>query len=210
MAGVLNARAEIDMAADGRMTAMHADFSRLKGNLRPAVEGLARELTETLRAVNPPLLGRELKPGESWPGESPFQFPIDRSVSKGVFHLTHTYVGVRDRAGRREAIIEVSGDATPSRDKDSGGVAGKAVGAFAVDVQTGQVRLADVESDLILEMDGLGPDGKTAKTKTGMVLEIRFQRGPKDGPPLPAVMPLPNGRIDFRPFAPLPGAGTKP
>jgi len=204
--GVGNATAEIDLAADGRMTALRPDFGRVQAGARPQVEGLTRELTETLRAVTPPLLGRELRPGESWTAESRFAFPSGRSVSKGVFHLTHTYIGLRDRDGRREAIIEVSGDATPDATGGAGGVVGRTTGAFAVDVATGQVRLADVESDMILDMElAGGPGGQLAKTKVGMVLEIRFQRGPSGGPPLPDAMPLPNRRIDFRPFVPLPG-----
>jgi len=205
----------VGLAADGRMkTPLIPDFANVPLSGRPAIAGLTRGLTETLRAVNPPLADRDLKPGGSWTAESAFEFPSGQSVSKGTFHLSHTYAGVRDRAGRREAIIEVTGEVAPAADKDArvGSVVGRAVGAYAVDLQTGQVRLARVESDMIFEMEMPGAaKGAPAKTKMGMVLEIRFQRGPSDGPPIPDVMPLPNGRIEFRPFVPLPGAaGPKP
>ncbi len=221
-AGVVDAAADVDLAADGRMTALRADFGRVRGDIRGNVEGLTRELTETLRAVNPPLLDRALKPGESWPAQSRFEFPSGRSVSKGVFHLTYTYAGARDRGGRREAIIDVGGEVQPPADGQAGGVVGRTVGAFAVDVATGQVRLARVESDMILDMElPGGPGGQPAKSRVGMVLEIRFQRGPADGPPPPAVLPLPNGVIDLRPVvgekgpvtidaAALPGGAGRP
>ena len=199
--------AEVDLAADGAMQAVQPNLSEVPVANRPIAQGVTRELTALLKAVNPALSGRDLKPGDSWPTESAFSFPSGIPIN-GIFHLTNTYIGSRVRAGRREAIIEVRGTMAPPAEKEAAGsVVGRTIGAYAVDIQTGQVVLSRIECDMILEREFPGgPNGKPTKTKVGMVLEIRFQRGPTDGPPIPAVMPLPNGKIDFRPFVPLPGA----
>jgi hypothetical protein len=199
--------AEVDLDANGSIKAIRPDFSTVSNANRPLAEGLSRSLTEVVRGVNRQFAGRDLQPGASWPAESPFVFPSGRAPAKGMFHLTLTYVGSRERAGRREAIIEVSGEMAPSAEKDAGGnVVGRTVGAYSLDVETGMVRMARVESEITFELEMRGPGSKLAKTKVGMVIETRFQRRPSDGPPMPAVIPLPNGRIDFRPFVPLPNA----
>ncbi|HEX4588896.1 MAG TPA: protein kinase [Gemmataceae bacterium] len=206
IAGLTQASDRIELSSEGGIATEHSDLSGIAANIRPQVEGLVRELGGTLRAAHPPVPNRIVRPGDSWPTEVPFLYPSGRSPTQGTFHLTLTYVGSRGRAGRREAIVEISGDMTPTGKDDGGSPVGRTLGAYAIDLETGMVRMAHVESDIIFALEApAGPNDKPAKTKVGMVYEIRFQRGPKDGPPLPAVMPLPNGRIDFRPFVPLPG-----
>jgi hypothetical protein len=206
-AAVQGLTADVDLGADGEFKSVQPDFSAVSPANRPLSEGVIRGLTGTLVAMNPALGGRNLQPGESWPVESEFRFPSGGMVTKGTFHLTHTYVGSRVRAGRREAIIEVMGEMTPPAQKEAAdNVVGRVIGAYSVDISTGQVVLTRVESDLILEINlPSGAKGKLVGSKVGMVIETRFQRGPMDGPPIPGDMPLPNNRIDFRPFVPLPG-----
>jgi len=210
VAGLIKTTAEVDLSSEGQVAAERPDFGQVDAKIRPQVEGLAREVMGMLRGGHPRLPDRELRPGDTWPTQVPFVYPNGRSSVKGTFQITLTYVGLRDRAGRREAIVEVSGEMSPKDKDNSGHAVGRSLGAYAVDVQSGLVRMARIESDIIFEIEPFpGRDGKPAKTKVGMTYELRFQRGTGDGPPIPAIMPLPNGRIDFRPFVPLPGAASR-
>jgi hypothetical protein len=206
MNSVIGYTVPVRLARDGGIkTLLFPDFAEVPVGGRTEIADLTRGLIEALRLVNPPFADRELQPGATWTAESEFDFASGKSASKRTLHFTYTYSGLRDRAGRREAIIEVGGTLAPTAEKDAAGsVIARTTGAYAVDVQTGQVRMARVESDVILEMELPGPaGGAPAKTKIGLFLEIRFQRGLSDGPPIPLVMPLPNGRIEFRPLVPV-------
>jgi hypothetical protein len=208
-AGLVKATAEVDLSSEGRIAAQRPDFTRLDAKNRPQVEALSREVIGTLSSAFPPLPDRELKPGDTWPTQAPFLYPSGKSPVKGTFQVTLTYVGVRDRAGRKEAIVELSGQMSPNDKDNSGNAVGRSLGAYAVDVQSGLVRMARIEPDIIFEIEGVfGTSAKPAKTKIGMIYEVRFQRGPKEGPVIPPVMPLPNNRLDFRPFVPLPGSAS--
>jgi predicted Zn finger-like uncharacterized protein len=90
-----------------------------------------------------------LNPLDSWKAER--RMPIDTPGKLEVGHLdvTYTYLGVRTREGRREAVISMDGIVRGKGD----GISGQASGQILVDVNSGQTILA--KSKVVLQLDAL-------------------------------------------------------
>src|SRR5439155_17750642 len=111
-----------------------------------------------------------------------------------MLKLKYKYAGSRRRAGREEAIIEMTGEVAPLSALPAGlqvrGITvkadtkakGFARGTAIVDVDTGQVTqaqmIADVDTELTIQ---LGDRGPTLRRRAGGRLEVSLRRSTSVG-----------------------------
>jgi predicted Zn finger-like uncharacterized protein len=89
------------------------------------------------------------KPLESWTADRHLPIDTPGKYETGKLEVTFTYLGVRTREGRKEAVLSMHGHV---RGKGNA-VNGKATGTILVDVATGQTILA--ESTVVLQLDAV-------------------------------------------------------
>jgi predicted Zn finger-like uncharacterized protein len=112
------------------------------------------------------------KPLESWRAER--QLPIDTPGKSelGKLDVTFTYLGVRKRNNRDEAVISMDGLVRGKSDA----INGKATGRVLVDLATGQTVLA--ETTVKLQLDALlsEPGEGARKLRVMATIQFRMQR----------------------------------
>jgi hypothetical protein len=113
-----------------------------------------------------------VKPLESWRAERSLPIDTPGKTELGKLDVTFTYMGVRKRDGRDEAVIDMDGVA---RGKDDA-ISGKAAGQILVDLASGQTILADTTVKLQLEAL-LGDSGeKPRPIRVLAIIRFHMQR----------------------------------
>jgi predicted Zn finger-like uncharacterized protein len=115
--------------------------------------------------------GSEVKPLETW--KATRHLPIDTPgrFETGKLDVTFTFLGVRTREGRDEALINMSGVV-----RGGAGVNGKANGHLVLDLATGQTMLARSNVALQLEAVLSEPGEAPRKLRVLATMEVRLQR----------------------------------
>ncbi len=99
----------VDVHRDGRMKLRGLTYGRLPAGAQPQMHQFNTQILASLQAVTFPLPGREVPYGYTW------EFPTDLFITSAnrsdgaVFNMKFKYVGVRDRGGRQEAVVEITG-----------------------------------------------------------------------------------------------------
>jgi hypothetical protein len=134
------------------------DLTRFHEMIQQSLESLSVSLPSSGTA----------NPLDSWTAER--QLPIDTPGKPELDKLavTFTYMGVRKRDGRDEAVINMDGQVRGKGDV----VSGKAAGQILVDLSSGQTILADTTVKLQLEAI-LGEQGERARP-IRVLATIRF------------------------------------
>jgi hypothetical protein len=125
---------------------------------------------ESLSVSMPP--GGTANPLDSWKAER--QLPIDTpgKAESGKLDVTFTYLGVRKRDGREEAVISMDGMVRGKGDT----VSGKGTGQILVDLASGQTLLAETTVKLQLEAL-LGESGERPRPlRLLAIMRFRMQR----------------------------------
>ena len=122
------------------------------------------------------LPNREMKPGNTWeakittalpivevnvdsriqkPG-APLQKPVNRQLVKFILNVTYTYLGIRDRGGRKEAVVRIDGKYTHV---DNTATVGTISGMVQIDLQSGAITEVTIrnEIDIYLTVPGREP-----------------------------------------------------
>lgn len=183
--------------------------------LRPFVSKFTNQTVQSLEALSLALPEKEVQPGETWTHDVNYTVTLDPQVSENaLFHHKYRYMGVREREGRQEAVIEFEGeivrvdgpppsasDLQPKAKGERGplhtrGMHGKSRGAALVDLQTGAVTLGHSEANTEFEAS-LG--GKTIKFGASLRIDLyRPVTAAKTKPS--AARLLPNWEVTFTPF----------
>jgi len=109
-------------------------------------------------------------------------------VQTGIMKMRYTYLGSRKRAGRTEAVIELTGEVAPLGSsglqirgiplKADSKAKGSARGTAIVDLANGQVLMARILVDIDTEMTiPIGDAGLTETGRAGGRLELSIKRG---------------------------------
>src|SRR5207248_2605127 len=79
-------------------------------DIRAEVESLGDDILQWLQAVSVPLPNRQMGYNETWTAKRPFAVltPLSDMHFKAI-DMTYTYLGTRNRNGREEALVEMSG-----------------------------------------------------------------------------------------------------
>ena len=154
---------------------------RVKGDTDPSLKRLAqhrgRDLLETLEAVSLALPNKEMRPGETWAASRALRFAFDATdaaLTKEFLcreDLRYTYLGLRERGGRREAVVLIEGAIAPPVGASTGAV-GTVRGLVYLESETGVI----VESEIRLQFEIDSSEKGPRKQLTGSV-EVKLARG---------------------------------
>jgi hypothetical protein len=106
----------VDVSREGRMRLRGLTYGRLPPAAQPQMHRFNTQILASLQAVTFPLPGKEVPYGYTW------EFPTDLFINSAtrsdgaVFNMKFKYVGVRDRSGRPEAVVEITGSLTGKAD----------------------------------------------------------------------------------------------
>jgi S1-C subfamily serine protease len=113
-----------------------------------------------------------VKPLETWKAQRHLPIDTPGKYESGKLDVTFTYLGVRNRAGREEAVIGMKGMVLGKGDA----VSGKADGRILVDLATGQTLLAETTVMLELEVVLNEPGEAARKLRVLATIKFRMQR----------------------------------
>ncbi|HKI35892.1 MAG TPA: trypsin-like peptidase domain-containing protein [Gemmataceae bacterium] len=143
--------AELETDEEGNVTKSLPDLTKLPRASREPVEGVVEQTLRSLEALSVPLPGKKVEPGQSWTAERVLWVGPPASAVPARAEMKYTYVGVRKRDGKEEALVYLGG--TVRGRKDEGlNLGGRVSGLAWIAVATGEVLSAstDVKVDLDL------------------------------------------------------------
>jgi predicted Zn finger-like uncharacterized protein len=125
-------------------------------------------------AVSLPAKGM-VNPLDSWKAERHLPIDTPGKYQSGKLDMTFTYLGVRKRDGRDEAVLNIDGMVRGDRGAGDA-ISGKATGKVLVDLLSGQTILAEVK--VVLDLDALvsEPGEAPRQLKVIATLQVRLER----------------------------------
>jgi len=135
--------ANLRLDKQGNLVGNEVDLSRVPPELQPVLTNIHEDLGRALVSTAVPLPNKVVAPGESWQAERTILLPSTGQSVSAHLHLTCTYLGSRQRAGREEAVVDIKGEfrapgGSPGRST------GRAQGSASIDLANGQVSQADM------------------------------------------------------------------
>jgi hypothetical protein len=213
-AAVQALRANVTVTPDGRYRPGAPDFAGVPPAAQPVLRQFHEQIIGSLEAATPPLPGGRAAPGQAWQYDTDFTLVLDTLTQTVRTRMTARYIGTRARDGREEAVIElrglVAGPAEAVTGAKGGAAPGRASGtvrgAAVVDLATGQVTLARVESDMtvtaLLHLRNPTTNQEaTQAVQLSVYLDAVLRRGLGREPPptADAADVLPNQRVTVSP-----------
>jgi S1-C subfamily serine protease len=122
--------------------------------------GFIENLRQNAQGPGAPPGGRP-RPGSGQNPNAPGNQEISRREYPFNQEVTFTYRGSRVRGGRKEAVIKVSGKVTPASGKPKDSASGFMKGFAFVDINTGIVIDAEIESEFDLDTSAFGLKQRT-------------------------------------------------
>jgi hypothetical protein len=146
------------------------DLTKVPAGAREGLTNVGDQVQQMLETLAVPLPGNMVNPGQSWSAQRALPLDTAGKYDTGVMDMKYTYLGLRSREGRDEAVISLSG-VVRARQGVRQYVSGKTHGTAVVDVATGLVTqaIATVDVDLDLTLSG-------QLSKADGALEIKLQR----------------------------------
>jgi S1-C subfamily serine protease len=135
--------ASLRMDRQGNLVGGEVDLSRIPLAVRPFVANLHEEIEHALEGLAVPLPNKEVTPGESWTAKRTLLIPTLLRSVPAQLDMSYSYVGMRERAGRAEAVLNIKGVIRELEDRNIKGT-GHASGVAAVDLAGGQVTEAQM------------------------------------------------------------------
>lgn len=166
-----------DMRIDRKGTVLtnQADTSKVPPNPAGAKQILSNvgdQIQQLLQALTVPQPGGNVQVGQSWTAQRALPIDIQGRYDTCVIDCKYTYLGVRTREGKQEAVIELSGDVKP-RPGSGASAAGTMRGTAIIDLASGLVSTVEATTDSDLTV----PVSKGV-FRAGGKLEMKLQRGP--------------------------------
>jgi predicted Zn finger-like uncharacterized protein len=128
----------VTVSMDGHMKLPRGglNYGQVPLPVQPLMATFNDQLFSALQALTFPLPGKVVPFGHTWEFDTNLFVPTRKRAEAGLFKMNFKYLGVRDRGGREEAVVEFHGtlaqdvaksidipDADQSANKDSGGEA---------------------------------------------------------------------------------------
>src|SRR5262249_26617158 len=135
----------------GNVLQNRLDLSKVSPPARETFVNVGDQVQQMLEVLMIPLPGAKVEPGASWTAQR--SLPIDTAgkYDSGIIDMKYTFLGVRARNGRDEAVISLSGVARP-RQGVRQYINGKTTGTAIVDIATGLVTAATATVDVDLDL----------------------------------------------------------
>jgi S1-C subfamily serine protease len=119
-------------------------------DIRKELENLGESVLDSLQAVAVPLPNRTVSHLETWTAKRPISVVGVLRGFKVDMDVTYTFLGHRNRNGRDEALLEISG--RMRRHDSIIKIGGQLEGRALVDMETGVISLAHADVQLELEL----------------------------------------------------------
>ena len=174
---------------NGEITKMLVQTFNIPDNspLKQLYMSQGQELIETLHEGSIGLPNKKMNSGDTWKATKYLRFAfqsgeVDRlenrtkvKVKEYAFQeeITYTYLGIRERLGRREAVVSVEGNISPMGGAAAGSASGTVKGMVLVEEDTGMI----VESDMKRQFE-IDSSEKGVKKRLSGVDEFKITRGP--------------------------------
>jgi predicted Zn finger-like uncharacterized protein len=162
-----NMVAQVQFDASGNITVNR--LNTLPGPQYQSLTGFHEPIRLALDGTLLALPNRPVKPLEKWQTERSVGIETPSGNQEKKLILDCTYLGVRNNAGREEAVIRIRG-----RSADE--VGGTTRGMMIVDVATGTIRNVKLNVELDINQLGLNVGGTLQQVKLHTLLAIRLDR----------------------------------
>jgi hypothetical protein len=170
---------------DGQIAKYTVGTLAIQDPLGKALVGeFGKDAMEALRAASIPLPNRRVNAGEKWEAQSNVRLSLgfvrvgrsgkpETAMKEYRYqnHVTYTYVGQRERAGKKEAVVTIEGKVSQApgvKETATGAMKGTAL----VDLDSGAVVECDLENEIELDTSGDG-----VKKKVSGINKFKFSRG---------------------------------
>lgn len=173
---VRNLTLNIEMDGDGNQARYQANFGRAPRDSRAAISDISDQVMQSLTVLTVPLSGETLPPLKTWKAQRLLEVgPLGMAIPAQA-DLKYTYLGLRDQAGKKEAVLHVEGALRGQR-SNSGNVGGSVTGTLMIAPETGQVVAAT--ATLKVDMDATM---KGSPLKMNGELAVNMKRNDKPPP----------------------------
>jgi predicted Zn finger-like uncharacterized protein len=124
---VKNVGTEVTITADGRFRQPKPDFAQVPQGARPVLQRFHSQVIESLESLSLSLPNKDMQPGDTWEAETAYTIGFtlvsgQNRTENALFKTTCKYIGSRERNGRREAVVELTGSVV--RNENAGGSSG--------------------------------------------------------------------------------------
>jgi hypothetical protein len=163
---------EVEMDADGALGKVKFDLRKIPREQQKAAEGITDQVQQCLPLMTVSLPEGTLEPLQTWKAQRRFKVGSLRYSLPARARLEYTYLGLRTRGSKTDAVIEMKGALSgtgTSKEK----VAGTLSGLYFLSSETGEVIEAQVK--LRVELDVSDEDGPARLVGD---LETSLKRGP--------------------------------
>jgi predicted Zn finger-like uncharacterized protein len=142
----------------GEMKLKQANYRQLPPQVWFLMSTFNSQVISSLQALTFPLPNQQVAPGFTWKHKSNLFVASQNRYDEAVFEMTFKYVGVRDRGGKQEAVVEIEGHLA----KDT-----NAKSIDAKEIKEGKTPPAQPEGDKPPPDDPDAPRGLQAKKPAG-------------------------------------------
>jgi predicted Zn finger-like uncharacterized protein len=162
----------------GKLVKNEVDVSQVSPQAQKEMTELHAKIQESLESVEVTVPNRQVQPGETWVAQQRLLIVTGEKVEQAFVETYYTYQGVRERDGRKEAIVTIAGRARGPDGRELK-VGGKVTGQAKFDVFAGQ--FAEVEVKAVVDLDvGEGVRGVgtfTSKLERSLGRDFHSVRG---------------------------------
>jgi hypothetical protein len=146
---------------EGNLKRNQVDVQRAPLAIRKRLVDLHQQISKSLEGLAVPVPNRRVNPLESWTATRTLPIDSPDKPESGVLSMTYTYLGTRTRDGRREAVIQLKGQArgVPGQELRFSGRAG---GIAYFDLETSDFAYADYTAKVDLDLE-LGESATSVK-----------------------------------------------
>jgi hypothetical protein len=171
----------VDLDSVGNITKQIPDLqinARLEHNLLNDIKRFNERFQQGLETMSVSLPAKgdgTVQPLESWKAERHLPIDTPGKYESGKMDMTYTYLGVRTRDRRQEAVLSINGVVRGDRGNVEA-IGGQATGIVLIDLASGQTLLAEVMVllDLTVSVNIPGVDQKDFKVIA--TVKVRLER----------------------------------
>lgn len=162
-----------DMRVDrqGVIALNQVDTAKVPANARPLLNTIGEQIQQLLQALTLPLAAGTVQPGQSWSFQRTLPIDVGGKYDSAIIDSRCTYLGVRQRDGKREAVLELSGE-VKARPGAQAEAAGLNRGIAIVELSTGLVTSVEVSVEADLDVPAANGQFKASGT-----LDMKLLRG---------------------------------
>jgi hypothetical protein len=164
---------DLRLDSRGHIQRHDSDFRAAPLGIRKKLEAVHNHVVLTLQAFSVPVPNGKANPLMTWKEHSPLPIVVGQDAEDTSLDTTYTYLGVRTRNGRQEAVIGLSGVVKGPGGSDAD-LSGKVEGVAVFDLADGQISEVDARVSYFLQMENPLMGGRS---RGNGIIELTLRRG---------------------------------